>query len=206
MRLSDTEVKRFYHIWQPLLTFVNRERRLLPGVEVWDDDHPLAAEDAKVLRDALWADDGLRERFLSHNPAGLDDADLKLVDSWQHRVAGRFFILKHLKKHSIFQCNGKFYGVLGLYSATAELAPYLPFYVEAVLLPFEGRIIHDGLLAAFNITFGRNMRAELNREYQEARRRGEVITTLPSDKVPHRETAASGGARGKGRRRSGRYR
>ncbi|MCI0685278.1 MAG: hypothetical protein L0Y71_24535 [Gemmataceae bacterium] len=74
MRLTDDEVRRFYRIWQPLLMFVNQERRLLPDVDVWDDAHPLTPERAKVLRDALWADDGLRNAFVERNPAGSIEA------------------------------------------------------------------------------------------------------------------------------------
>jgi len=50
-----------------------------------------------VLRDALWADDALRDRFIADNPAGLPPADLALVASWRHRLAGSFFIERYLK-------------------------------------------------------------------------------------------------------------
>lgn len=180
MRLSGDQVKRFYSIWTPLLMFVNHERRLLLGVHVWDEHNPLEPERVKVLRDALWGDDSLREAFVARNPAGLSDADLDLVRSWQHRVAANFFILKHLKKHSIFHGDGnRFYGVLGLHSPIADLTLYLPFYVHAVLLPFEDRIIYDSLLGVARMTFGGNIRRHFNQEYQDARRRGEVITTMP---------------------------
>ena len=179
MRLTGAQVRRFYAIWQPLLTFVNQQRQLLPDLDVWDDHHPLTPEKAKVLRERIWADDDLRNAFVERNPPRLNDADLDVVRSWQHRVASDFFILKHLKKHSVFHGNqNRFYGVVGLNSPIEELAPFLPHYVHAVLLPFEGWIIYDSILVGRNIVFGRNMTREFNRQYQDARRRGEVVTRL----------------------------
>ena len=75
-------------------------------------------------------------------------ADLELVRSWQHRVAADFSSSRHFKKHSIFHGDSnRFYGVLGLHRPIADVTPYLPFYVHAVLLPFEDCIIYDSTLA-----------------------------------------------------------
>jgi hypothetical protein len=61
-------------------------------------------------------------------------------------VAGRFFILRHLKKYSVFLAEEqppKAYGVLGLVSPIQEIISSwaLPVLVQAVLLPFESKII-----------------------------------------------------------------
>lgn len=37
----------------------------------------------------------------------------------------------------------------------------IPAYVQAVLLPFKGVVIYDGLLSSYGITFGSGMRAGL---------------------------------------------
>ena len=186
MRLPKDQVARFYNMWMALLTFVNKQRGLLPGREVWDLNHPIKPEDALVVRDALWSSDELREEFVAQNPAGLSDEDLLVVTSWRHRVAGNFFILKHLKKHSIFSGNNRYYAVLGLHSPIEEITPFTPCLVEAVLLPYEDHIIFDSLLKPMNISFGGNMRGRFNQDYQEARKRGDIITSLlaqPSKKV-----------------------
>jgi hypothetical protein len=41
-----------------------------------------------AIREALWANDSIREAFLAENPAGLSRADLTLVESWRDRVPG----------------------------------------------------------------------------------------------------------------------
>lgn len=183
MRLSDSEAKRFYGIWFALLHYVNQQRKLVPTFpQVWTENNRVTAEVALKVRDALWADDALREKFIAENPAKLSRDDLALVASWQHRVAGSFFIVRYLKKHSVFISDTpqRGYGVLGLLSTIEEIAgPHLPIYVQAVLLPFEDRIVVDGLLAPYSIMFGPGYRASLRELYNRLYERGEIITQLP---------------------------
>ena len=144
MVLPPDQTDRFYRIWIAQLHAVNAQRRLVaPFPPTWDEA-ALQTEDAFELRTALWADDALRERFVADNPARLPPADLALVASWRHRLQGDFIIERYLKPHTIFLSEGspaRAYGVLGLVSPVEEIieAP-LPVYVQAVLLPFEGRI------------------------------------------------------------------
>jgi hypothetical protein len=140
------------------------------------------------IRDALWADDSLREAFIAQNPAGLSAQDLALVQSWRQRKEGKFFVLRHLKKYSIFIAESAVYGVLGLASPLAEVVPFVPCYVETVLLPFEGVIIYDSLIAPWNITFGSGYRRSLEETYKDAKERGAIITSLlPPAHPPSRE-------------------
>ncbi len=61
------------------------------------------------------------------------------------------------------------YGVLGLASPLEDVSgPDLPVYTEAVLLPFEGRIINDSLLRPSNMLFGRGIRRSLSERYEAA--------------------------------------
>jgi hypothetical protein len=182
MHLTSQEVERFYTIWFPLLHYVNQERKLVSSFpKVWRDAH-VQPEVAVLLRDALMEDDDLRKAFITENPANLPQADLALVESWQHRVSGDFFILRHLKKYSIFLSSGSphAYGVLGLTGPIEEvLGPELPIYVKAVLLPFEDCIIYDTLLSAYPIYFGAGYRSSFNDTYRDIQERGSLITRLP---------------------------
>jgi len=155
----------------------------------------------QALRDTLWAEDALREQFIADNPARLPTADLALVASWQHRVAGPFYIFRYLKKHTLFLSATspvQAYGVLGLVSPIEEIVgPVLPVYVEAVLLPFGQRIIYDSLLAPYAIYFGPGIRRDLQQTYRDLLERHGVITSLPWEPRPtDREEARAGiGAR-----------
>lgn len=189
MILLPHETERFYRIWWALLGYVNAQRHLIADLPAQPTPGSLQPVDAVKIRDALWTDDSLREDFIAANPAGLAVADLEMVASWKHRVAGKFFVVKHLKKYSVFlddRSPSRAYGVLGLVSPIEQVVgPYLPILVEAVLLPFEDRIIYDSLLAPYRITFGGGIRANLKIALRDAQEREGIITSL----TPHAEPA-----------------
>jgi len=183
MHLTSHEVKRFYSIWFPLLHYVNQHRKLVPSFPKQRNAGNVSPEIALPLREALWEDDSLREKFIADNPANLSPADLALVDRWKHRVSDDFFIFRHLKKYTIFisaASPAQGYGVLGLTSTIEDITgPSLPIYVKAVLLPFDDRIIYDSLLIPYPILFGGGIRSSLKEAYRDIDEREGIITTLP---------------------------
>jgi hypothetical protein len=190
MQLPPRQVERFYRIWFPLLHYVNKQQHLTTTFP--DDPRPgaISSADAVLIRNALWADDALRESFIATNPAKLPPADLALVDSWRYRVPGSFFIVRHLKKYSVFLSEGSetkahAYGVLGLVSPIEDIVgPTVPLYTKAVLLPFEGQIIYDSLLEPFSVSFGPGIRGSINDTYRNVQEREGIITTLDPTEAP----------------------
>jgi hypothetical protein len=196
MQLSPHQTERFYRIWYALFRFINEQRQLVPTLPTIPGEASISSSDAFKLRNALWADDTLRERFIATNPAELSAADLALVESWRYRLAGTFFIVRHLKKYSIFlldQPPEHAYCVLGLVSPIEEVVgPVLPLLVQAVLLPFEGQIIYDSLLQPYAVTFGANIRHRLNETYRTIQEREGITTTLePSNALTNLDEVRS---------------
>ena len=113
---------------------------------------------------------------------------VELVASWQDRLAGRFFVERYLKKYTIFLSETTpmhAYGVLGLVSPIEDiLGPYLPVYVKAVLLPFEGKIIYDSLLVPYPVSFSAGIRASVRDAYRDAQEREGIITSLGPPAAP----------------------
>ncbi|MBN1667947.1 MAG: hypothetical protein JW862_12705 [Anaerolineales bacterium] len=94
---------------------------------------------------------------------------------------GKFFVFKHLKKHSIFIDDGRreVFAVKGLYSPLEDVVgPYLPVLVETVLLPFGDEIIYDSLMQPHHIPFDSDIRGNLKAIYDDVKERGTIITTL----------------------------
>jgi hypothetical protein len=184
MHLAHDEVKRFYDIWFPLLYYINQKKQLVKSFPAKWGNVNVKPENALPLREALWADDALREGFIAENPAKLSPADLKMVESWKYRVAGSFFIFRYLKKYTVFLDEGspaRAYGVLGLTDSFEDfVGPYLPIYVKAVLLPFEDRIIYDSLLMPYPVMFGGGITGDLKATYRLLEEREGVITSLLS--------------------------
>ena len=202
MKLTAPEVERFYAIWKPLILFVNRRLRLVPQMLSPAFDSPWDLRHALKIRDAMWADDTVREAFIAENPAKLPAEDLTLVDSWRHRQVGSFYILRHLKKYSVFigEKPSIVFGVLGLNSPLADVVPFMPCYVKTVLIPFEDRIIYDSLMVPYNITFGPGIRSRLTQTYNDAKEREAIVTSLLPSPVPvgrdeEEETARSSNAK-----------
>lgn len=81
IQLPPEQTARFYRIWLALLRYVNQERHLVPTFSASEKDAPLALSDEMQVRNALWADDTLREQFMALNPAGLPASDLAVVAS-----------------------------------------------------------------------------------------------------------------------------
>lgn len=182
MLLSPQQTERFYRIWFPLLHYVNEQRQLGSTFPATYGEKTPSPADVLPLRTALWADDELRESFIRLNPAGLSPADLQLVASWRYRVADSFYIVRYLKKYTVFlteRSPTRAYGVLGLASPLEEITGgQAPLYVQAVLLPFEDHIIYDSLLEPYGIFFGPGIRASLNESYRNAQEREGIITSL----------------------------
>ena len=182
MRLSAQDTERFYSIWWPLLRYVNAQRHIVPELPVAPGERSLSGQEAHQIRNALWESDEMREAFIAENPANLPAADLAIVVSWSDRVEGEFFIFRYLKQYTVFlnrEDPPQAYGVLGLVSPIQEVITWpLPVLVQAVLLPFEGKIIYDGLLVPYSITFGGGIRHSLDQAYRTVQEREGVITTL----------------------------
>jgi hypothetical protein len=187
MQLTPDQVERFYHIWFELLHYVHEQRHLAPNFPDTPKAMSISPDDALKLRNALWADEGLRESFIATNPAALTSADLAIIASWKYRVDRNFFIVRHLKKYSAFlseQPATHVYGVVGLVSSIEEVVTFsLPVYTHAVLLPFEGRITYDSLLEPYSISFGHGIRSVMNNAYRNAQEREGIITTLDPAEV-----------------------
>lgn len=89
-----------------------------------------------------------------------------------------------MPKYAVFIRENSVYGVLGLYQGFDELIhrSRLPLYVNAVLLPFKGVIIYDGLFEPYNVFFGGHIKRELKEIYMTAKQNGKIIETLESKK------------------------
>jgi hypothetical protein len=193
MNVTFDEGKLFYDLYAALLSFANR--RLNVSSELFTDarQYTSTPPEARVaIRDALFADRELIDEFVRDNPANLKADHLEIVHSWKHALPGKYYVFRHLKKYTVFLTSGgspnKAYGVLGLADPLEDVVgPILPRLVTTVLLPFQGRIIYDGLISGYNIIFGGGVKRTLNDEYKRAKQAFGIITSLGDAPVPATE-------------------
>ena len=181
MKVAQEDADLFFRLMWNLQFYVNQQRRILSGVESVEEYVHLSMSDKIEVRDALWEDPTLIDAYVEKNPDGLSIEELGIIRKWKRFVAGTFSIFRFLKKHTIFIGEkSQVYGVLGLHDTLEEVfwGRRPPIMVEAVLLPFQGKIIYDGVLTGYNVVFGGGIRAGLKEEYMAAKQNRRIITTL----------------------------
>lgn len=191
MLLTPDEASLFFKLHKSLMFFVNERLKVIPE-KLGSPEHfaSLSPQIRLRVRDALIKHVNLIEDYVQLNPGRFADDELDIVLSWRHQIAGRFYIFRELKKYTVFLSSEKqpvAYAVVALTQPFEELVgQYLPVMTETVLLPFKEKIIYDGLLRSFPISFGPGIRRGLNESFKEAKERHGIVTSLR----PIEETAA----------------
>ncbi len=180
MNISEQDADLFFDLMWSLQFYVKQQLDLFPQVTTLADYRDLDGELRLEVRNAVWENRKLIASYVQANPDNLSAEQLAIVGGWQNFVQGKFFIERTLKKYAIFIKDEKVYGVLGLYDPLTEMFPRraLPLYVQAVLLPFKGVIVYDGVLSSYRIMFGGGMKRNLKNTYMKAKRKGEIIVSF----------------------------
>ncbi len=184
MVLSPADANLFYKLLWPLLCYVNQQLKIIPDVETAEEYRDLLIQDEKLqVRDAMYENIHLIDAFVAENPIGFSADELAIVRSWKHFVAGEFYIERYLKKAAYLitaKSPSTVYAVLGIQDSLQEIFAYRkpPILVKTVLLPFQGRIISDGLLQSYSVYFGSGIRGDLKEIYMAAKQNGRIIESL----------------------------
>ena len=188
-QLHIDEGKLFYKLHPALMFFANERLKLVPDEVAAPEEYTSLPPETRIkVRDALHDQPDLIDEFVRENPFKFTPEELEIVAGWKQAVAGAFYIFRYLKNYTIFLSSGspnKAYGVLALADSFEQLVgPYLPILTDAVLLPFKGKIIYDGLLSSYRVSFGGGIKRSLNDTYREAKDRLGIVTTLPIGSTP----------------------
>src|SRR3972149_4667618 len=147
MLLTPHDAELFFKLHRSLMCFANDRLQIIPDIGSPDEFSALSPERRCEVRNAFLDDTDLIAFFVDANPYDLLDEELDIVSSWRDQVAGKFFIFRYLKKHTIFlAAEGQpiAYGVVALAQPFEDLVgPYLPVWTETVLLPFKDMIVRS---------------------------------------------------------------
>lgn len=163
---------------------------IIPDIAAVDEYQRLPSSEKLDVRDALYDNIDLIDSYLEENPQDLPEEELEIVKSWKKFQRGDFFIERLLKKYAIFIGGEKVYAVLALYESLEDVLPYvqLPYYTKAVLLPFRGKIIYDGMLQGYAVSFGGGIRSNLKETYMTAKQNGRIIESFDPQKQSEKST------------------
>jgi hypothetical protein len=198
MQLSPQDCRLFYKLHPALMFFGNQKLKVIPDKPADPVEYyALEPEKRMQVRDALHAQPDLIDQFVQLNPFAFGVEELEVAGSWKQAIVGSFYIFRYLKHYTIFLSSEKVpkaYGVLALADPLEELiGPYLPRLIQTVLLPFKGKIVYDGLLSGYNLTFGGGIKSMLNDEYRKAKADFGIITSLPFGSEVHEPGPTGGG-------------
>ncbi len=188
MILPPKDAELFYKLMLGVQYYINLKTGTLKNVKSVDEFGRLSAEKRAKVRDLMWKRPEMMDDYIQANPDSFSDNELNILPNWRsHFLKGTFYIFRHLKKGTIFIGDkDKVYSVVGLMTPFEELVPAyaLPQMVEAVLLPFQGMIIYDGLFSSYPLVIGRNIQANLNHVYQVAKQKERIIVSLDPESKP----------------------
>jgi hypothetical protein len=185
MTLLPEDGKLFFELMWKLQYYVNQKHGFYTNITSRNEYADLPTEKKLRARDALWEHPNLIQAYVQENPDALPPEELEIIQKWTGFIKGSFFLLRHLKKGSIFIGGegDKVYAVHGIQDPLEDVIPSyaLPEMVLAILLPFKGQIIYDGLLRGYNIHIGGGIRSNLNHTYTVAKQKDRILTTLEPD-------------------------
>jgi Domain of unknown function (DUF6398) len=189
MLVEPQDVALFFRLHWTLMFFVNQHLKVIPDNPAGPEEFAALSPEVRLkVRDALNGKLDLIESFVAENPAHFSEDELDIIRSWRHLVAGTFYVFRKLAKYTVFLSNSNpavAYGVLALSEPFEDLiGPNLPIMVKAVLLPFKGMIVYDGMMSAYSISFGPGIRRSLNESFKEAKLRHGIVTSLPMSDKP----------------------
>lgn len=211
MNLSAEDAKLYYELMLPLQFYAGRKAGILkgcPDVAAYKD---LAGEAKRKTRNALFEHREWIGQYCDENPDGRSLEELTLLRGWRHAVTGTFTLERILAKHGIFIDDGKHptvYAAVGLMTPLDEMFPReaLPVMLEAVLIPFKGRIALDGLFSLYNVRLGAGYKGDYREIYLRAKQNGRIVERLEGDpwKDPSRSEAPAAERASTKPRRAGR--
>ncbi len=191
MKLSTEETDMFYRLIWSLLFYTNQKYPVIKGLKEPNLKHE-KPDDVFNIHEKLFSHPELIDSFAAENPFNFSQEELDIIKSWKKFVKGRFLIVAHLKKYTVFlttEEEQKAYGAVGLYDEIQDVGPpFVPQIVNTILLPFRGKITYCGQISSYNIYIGATMRRGIQEEYQKTKSRFGIITSLDEPAVEKRES------------------
>lgn len=191
MKLSTEDTDIFYKLIWSLLFYTNQKFPVIKNLKepMLKYEKP---EDIFNLHEKLFTNPELIDSFAAENPFSFNQEELEIIKSWKKFVKGKFLIVAHLKNYTIFlsaEKEQKAYGVVGLLDEIKDvMPPFLPQYVNTILLQFRGRITYCGQISSYRLHIGPNMRRSIQDEYQKSKSMFGIITSLDEPFVEKKES------------------
>jgi len=181
MVLRPEDTKLFFDNWLGLLSYVNNKHKIVENFGQPKKPIETKPETVLKIKEKLWQDVSIIDEYID-SVWDLPKENIQILKGWKKGMPGKYLIIKHLQKHSVFlqETKGILYGVYGITDPIAKMihSSHLPIMVETVLMPFKEVIIYDSIFRTYNVSLGSNFRKHFNSMYAEIKKKKGVITSL----------------------------
>jgi len=182
MLLPPQDAALFLQLYPALLGFIAGRLGGIEGVHDLAGFRAGSMEVKAEVRDQLYENLHLLDAYINENPDGRSAAELEIMMAWRRAARGTFFAVRDLKKYTLFLDDReppRVYGVLGLTTELADMFPVpMPVMLQAVLLPWKGQIVCDGLVVPYDVILGGGIRRNMEESYRQAKVERGIITSL----------------------------
>jgi uncharacterized protein (DUF4415 family) len=169
-------------LYPALLGFVAGRLGGIEGVHDLAGFRACSLEVKAKVRDQLYENLHLLDAYVSENPDGWSEAERELIAAWRRVLRGTFIALRDLKRFTLLLDEHeppRVYAVLGLTTELADMLPFpLPMMLQAVLLPWKGQIVCDGVIVPYDVILGGGIRRDAEESYRQAKAERGIITSL----------------------------
>lgn len=155
--LSSKEADLFYKLYFALLEFTNNQYQIEGTVKKIYMQKNIDPKSIYTIIEFLWENkEKIIDQFIEENPFHFNAKELSMIELFKYGFQRDFVIARFDRRYAAFICEEKAYMVKGVRCNLDKIISYqsLPTMVNAVLLPFNGHIIYDGIIRSMSMHFG----------------------------------------------------
>ena len=170
MILTDEEQKLFFSIYYPLLFYYNEYFKVFKNITNFEDMFDLHTADYIKIRDKIFEDKKVIEYFIEDNRKVLGKNKIDILNKWikEARNIECLFIKKDRISKFIDLSTNEEIKIVGISDDPdiMEIFNYWPLVIRAVIMPFQKKIIWDGLFTVENVIFDERIKKALRKSIE----------------------------------------
>ncbi|MHB1455212.1 MAG: SEC-C metal-binding domain-containing protein [Saccharofermentanales bacterium] len=182
-QLTDSECVLFYVTWYGLLGFVNKKKNVIRSVIKPIYPNPIGDDQILRVRDVLWENTRLIDDYLRSEK--LPEDQTELLESWsRNHKKGEYILTGYTLEYALMigtiaEAKEVIYAVKGISEPLCDIIQRaLPVQLETVLLPFKDRIINDGFMKLYDMSFSNSIRRLAFETKEKAIQEQSIICSL----------------------------
>ncbi len=181
LHLEEREFHVFINLYTELLLFSGKRNGSIPQNMTMQKFRNLPVSKKSELREGMYESDDVFKAFLSQNEKKISKEEAGLVAGFNDYERGVFYVVGKTKEFFHLLGEKYTYGVKAISPSSRDLLEGdYPLMINTVLLPFQDKIICDGLVSYYNLIFGKNTSASLKSQAAGSTAKFGIIQSLPA--------------------------